>query len=133
MRFRWAGLLLALSACSNSGFDYEEVVRLEMRDPDSAQFSEVATAPGVACGFVNAKNAYGGYAGKMIFVATAPSGDLPSVRLIETWTKDDGKFIRSQCPADSGFSLELWALNKRGDELKEWAEQNQKAMGLDSK
>lgn len=42
-----------------------------LRDPESARFSDSAlAASGAVCGTVNAKNAYGGYAGKSRFIAT---------------------------------------------------------------
>lgn len=43
----------------------EATVRAILRDPDSAKFSEVKAYPdaGVACGKVNAKNAFGGFVG----------------------------------------------------------------------
>lgn len=43
----------------------EGAVRAILRDPDSAKFSEVKAYPdaGVACGKVNAKNAFGGFVG----------------------------------------------------------------------
>lgn len=43
----------------------EATVRAILRDPDSARFSDVKAYPdaGVACGKVNAKNAFGGFAG----------------------------------------------------------------------
>lgn len=133
MRCSVIGLVLTLTACSNAGFDYEEAVRSEMRDPDSAEFSNVATAPGVACGFVNAKNAYGGYVGKMIFVATAPGDGIPTVHLIETWTKENSNLIRSRCPADSAFDLDMWSMNKRSDEIRAWIDQNAKSLGSGTK
>lgn len=50
--------------------DVEEEVRRTLRDPESAVFSGVQfyMESNVACGSVNAKNGFGGYAGKDDFV-----------------------------------------------------------------
>lgn len=39
------------------------LLKLKLRDPESARFSLNILKPGAVCGLVNAKNAYGGYAG----------------------------------------------------------------------
>lgn len=43
----------------------------ELRDPGSARFEEVRAVPGAVCGWVNARNGAGGYAGRMLFVYVA--------------------------------------------------------------
>ncbi|MBD3787212.1 MAG: hypothetical protein IE922_09615 [Sphingomonadales bacterium] len=54
-------------------------VTKQLIDPSSAEFTEIAVATSaeaqtVVCGLVNAKNSFGGYVGRTIFVAreTAP-------------------------------------------------------------
>jgi hypothetical protein len=75
--------LLFASACGSMGAQGDEVdpkqaefeqkvqhaVRAILRDPASAQFSDVKAYPeaNAACGKVNAKNAFGGYAGEESF------------------------------------------------------------------
>jgi len=75
--------LLLVSACGSIGAQADEVdpkqaefeqkvqdaVRAILRDPASAQFSEMKAYPdaNAACGKVNAKNAFGGYAGEESF------------------------------------------------------------------
>ena len=51
----------------------EKVVREHLHDPDSAQFSKVthSSLTGTGCGYVNAKNRFGGYAGKTHFMLHA--------------------------------------------------------------
>lgn len=45
-----------------------EAVKAELKDPDSAKFKGVKqTSPGYWCGWVNAKNGYGGYTGYSVF------------------------------------------------------------------
>ncbi|MGB6186488.1 MAG: hypothetical protein WBF65_15385 [Sphingopyxis granuli] len=45
-----------------------EIVKRELRDPYSAQFSEVQTSGGITCGLVNSKNLMGAYTGVRLFV-----------------------------------------------------------------
>ena len=47
----------------------EDAVRLELRDPDSAKFRHgKLNNKGEFCGFVNAKNGFGGYTGFTPFI-----------------------------------------------------------------
>lgn len=63
----------ALAGITNARAALEELakarVRLDLKDPDSAQFSYVhhMRGTGYVCGFVNAKNSYGGYIGDRAF------------------------------------------------------------------
>ena len=61
----------------------EEMIRSRLRDPDSAQFSEVdlyddrkidGTPVTLICGHVNAKNGFGGYAGAQQFMVVFRPG-----------------------------------------------------------
>lgn len=46
----------------------EELIRSRLRDPDSAQFGRMYVArDGFVCGFVNAKNSFGGYVGDRLY------------------------------------------------------------------
>ena len=42
-------------------------VKRVLKDPSSATFEGLFTHPGAVCGFVNAKNSFGGYIGRMPF------------------------------------------------------------------
>lgn len=58
----------------------KDAVREQLRDPSSAEFGEIkvvtdASGQHVACGTVNARNGYGGYVGKMPFVARSTTED----------------------------------------------------------
>jgi hypothetical protein len=45
-----------------------DAVAAQMKDPDSAEFKGVKkTSPGYWCGWVNAKNSFGGYTGYAVF------------------------------------------------------------------
>lgn len=56
----------------NAIYDAKENVRELLKDPESADFSDVTThvdgANIVVCGWVNAKNGYGGYTGREPFI-----------------------------------------------------------------
>ena len=127
------GACLLLAACSVDGFDYEDAVKAELRDPDSAQFSDVVSEAGVACGFVNAKNGYGGFSGKMAFVVTGSEAIAPDVHLIDAPDEEDGKLIKSRCPAANKDQLYLWTLEKRGDAIRAWVDENAKILGTEAK
>jgi hypothetical protein len=48
------------------------LVRAKLKDPDSAKFHDIKRrGPLDYCGWVNARNSYGGYAGDSIFLANS--------------------------------------------------------------
>lgn len=55
---------------TNAIYAAREVVKAILREPRSAQFSNERFMPasGAVCGFVNAKNGFGGYAGRNSYV-----------------------------------------------------------------
>lgn len=65
-------VLLAAAAWYYPTFRVESAVRKALRDPDSARFEKVQVfyRTGTACGWVNAKNALGGYVGFTHFTVT---------------------------------------------------------------
>ena len=70
----------------------EEAVRRNLKDPDSAQFTDMQfyVVRDLACGKVNAKNAYGGYTGPRDFAyfeGAASSLD---------WDADPNRYLRAQ-------------------------------------
>lgn len=70
-------ILACLTACSSglTKYDAEEQVKKLLRDPDSAEFTniEIHIIPEngnrVACGYVNARNGFGGMTGLKRFVS----------------------------------------------------------------
>jgi hypothetical protein len=50
-----------------------ELVRAQLKDPASAQFSNVRAVGGVLCGNVNARNSFGGYTGARAFIVSGAS------------------------------------------------------------
>lgn len=61
-----AGVALLCTGCDGG---VKDDVRNRLIDPESAQFSELATENGITCGLVNSKNRMGGYTGTVLFVA----------------------------------------------------------------
>ena len=56
-------------------------IREALKDPESARFGDVWAAGDsqyVACGYVNARNSFGGYTGEELFVATSRGAFLKS-------------------------------------------------------
>lgn len=47
----------------------QSAVKARLKDPDSAEFGQtVYREPGIVCGYVNAKNSFGGYTGEKGFI-----------------------------------------------------------------
>ena len=72
--------------------DAEKAVKAMLKDPASAQFSGLYVVfeppdDGVrrvaVCGYVNARNSYGGYTGKQRFVASGHIGKVASSTLLD--------------------------------------------------
>ena len=63
-------VILATGCDSRAESDAKEAVKVVLRDPASAQFSNVeeVDGDGIVCGEVNSKNAYGAYTGALSFV-----------------------------------------------------------------
>ncbi len=66
IRISVATAALLCVSCSNG---VEDDVRNRLVDPNSAQFSELATENGITCGLVNSRNRMGGFTGNILFVA----------------------------------------------------------------
>lgn len=80
-----AALVVIAAACSPAPDESaalvaaaQEAVRLELRDPDSAQFSDLRAYPErrAVCGQVNARNGFGGYVGRTLFAYTEGTAAL---------------------------------------------------------
>ena len=65
---------------------HQEKIKARLRDPESARFTDVVVSrrsgSPVVCGYVNAKNGFGGYVGKEPFIS-GDSADLDIARLKE--------------------------------------------------
>lgn len=76
----------------------KEIVRAELKDPYSAVFSGIViinhSDGSRACGFVNAKNAYGGYAGRLPF-AVILKGENAMTAFVAKGPDDS--FVNSFC------------------------------------
>lgn len=97
--------VLLLLGCS-PGADYRDAVKAQLRDPNSAEFSSVASARDVTCGFVNSKNGFGGYAGKVPFIV---EGEEATV-----WTDLDAELssrLFDRCPHPVNLEMMTWTSN----------------------
>lgn len=71
----------------------ESAVREQLRDPNSATFSNVRVVDGnIVCGEVNSKNGFGGYAGKQRFLGTF-TGSTAQVDIFGADTGENGKTL----------------------------------------
>lgn len=61
----------------DTAYRFAQVLRGRMKDPDSIKFRSVMATPAIVCGFYNAKNSFGAYAGFEPFVGVrTPSPKL---------------------------------------------------------
>ncbi len=73
-----------------------EQVKRKLKDPDSARFTDLFvndTVAVVTCGWVTAKNSFGGYGSKQRFV----SGGRPDLTFLESEVDDFGAVWRQLC------------------------------------
>lgn len=83
----------AVPASSTYRAAAEELVRQRLRDPSSAEFSEIRVIdlpgkPTIVCGRVNARNGFGGMTGSKRFVVgatVAVEGDVNSADIAQLW------------------------------------------------
>ena len=75
-------------AAANRVYAARALIRSMMRDPASARFQDVSDGRnGVICGYVNARNGFGGYTGMTRFIVSKQG--RPSVQ-----SDDDVEFVR---------------------------------------
>lgn len=109
----WLITAFLLIGCSASlPIDYEAPVKRELRDPQSAQFSDVTVNVESACGFVNSKNGFGGYAGRQPFVVV---GDTAT--LIEP-TVEASSLVNARCLEPARTKINDWLTNQAIEALK---------------
>ena len=72
---------LSLAAGHSTTTDQANIAKAEakvedlLKDPDSAKFTRVKVKGVVVCGYVNAKNSFGGYTGAKAFMTNADPND----------------------------------------------------------
>jgi hypothetical protein len=61
---------LNLSGCSrlDQNWEAKKLVQRQLKDPNSARFTEVVRGTEATCGYVNSKNGFGAYEGRLAFV-----------------------------------------------------------------
>ena len=87
----------------------ERSVKLLLKDPESALFSDVAFAPNgvVACGYVNAKNSMGGYVGRKHFMTI---GDYASIDPdFDVDTSKDAEYQRDMKKIHDDYIASIYA------------------------
>lgn len=114
----WALGAALLAGCSPAPFDYETAVKREMRDPDSAKFSDVTVNVESACGFVNSKNGFGGYAGRQPFVVVGSNAETADVTLIEA-TAEALPLINARCQEPTKSKINDWIADAAIEALKQ--------------
>lgn len=106
------GAVLLVGCAPAQQADYESAVKLKLRDPQSAQFSDVTVNVESACGFVNSKNGFGGYAGRQPFVVV---GDTAT--LIEP-TVEASSLVNARCLEPAKTKINDWLTNQAIEALK---------------
>lgn len=105
-----AMIALALLAAALSPAQRAEIkamVSPHLRDPDSAVYRWPMPKPGhVYCGWVNAKNGYGGYNGFRQFAVIRPLGGFGKTEILFAWN-----------PGDHDSSEALFACQKAGYDI----------------
>jgi hypothetical protein len=92
----------------------EDVLRGDLRDPESARFRDVRrnTEKGAVCGYVNANNGYGGYVGEAPFIVYysaifhhlqiadgAEVAKILTIPFIDAFCPDDDTTVSTDPPA----------------------------------
>lgn len=75
--------------------EQQQLIKKRLKDPDSAQFTDVfvsrSSGRPVACGYVNAKNGFGGYVGRTRFMSSDTTqvleGELTPGELDSVWSR----------------------------------------------
>lgn len=120
----WASAfsLLALSACGDAPEEQAtEAVRLALRDPDSAVFTEIAVLDdGRVCGNVNSRNGFGGMSGPEPFLVSADGAVSFLPAELEDFAYDMQELVELQArDVDDLSDYELERTIELYDELEE--------------
>jgi hypothetical protein len=92
--FKWALIALLYTGSVYAG--YEDAVKSRLNDPASAEFKDVQmfehSGSTVYCGYVNAKNGFGGYGEWKEFISnggpvTYIRGDVEDSMFVEVWNQ----------------------------------------------
>ena len=102
---------LAVAGCQQ--FDYETPVKAALRDPESAQFSDVEVKGKIACGFVNSRNGFGGYAGQIPFVVQSTQATV-----IDAPTPEKMQLVNDKCPDGIALKIGSWSTQKITEQLE---------------
>lgn len=103
---------LAIAGCQ-PGFDYETPVKAALRDPASAQFSDVEVEGKIACGFVNSRNGFGGYAGQVPFVVQSTQATV-----IDAPSPEKMQMVYDKCPDGVAIKISGWSSRKISEQIE---------------
>ena len=113
-----AFLVSACDQLTGRSFDYETPVKRELRDPESAQFTDVEIGANVACGFVNSKNGYGGYAGRVPFLVRGADAETATAVVMSEVEIEHIALVENSCPEAIATKILLWRTDKIVEALK---------------
>jgi hypothetical protein len=89
--------VLLLGACTSSDLDKaKQAVKVNLKDPDSAQFKDVTVVTDIVCGQFNAKNSMGGYSDYEQFAYLDGALEINPHKIFVLCAPDkDGKFTKA--------------------------------------
>lgn len=123
MRMMVAAAVVCVAALAGCGphSDAKEAVKKALVDPDSARFTGLQDGKreGDVCGFVNAKNRMGGFAGDSPFFYRATTREAILVRPPDT---DDFRAVWLGIQARSDFMGQLSEVREKCQTVERWGE-----------
>lgn len=92
-----------IAGCSrlDQNWAAKKLVERQLKDPNSAQFTEVVNGPEATCGYVNSKNDFGAYSGRLAFVVVG--NDLT----FDDQEMDFRTLVRKRCAHDFAFPFAM--------------------------
>lgn len=115
--FLIASMAIALSGCQyipgtpqHSIETAKAAVAAQLKDPASAQFTEVSASSDTVCGYVNGRNSFGGYVGAQRFVRSTVTGQT----LIEGGARPTERYAAASYDVDQCQVDRVYAACKAG-------------------
>lgn len=104
---------IALSGCSrlDQNWEAKKLVERQLKDPDSAQFTEIVKGAKASCGYVNSKNGFGAYSGREAFVVV--DGDVS----LDDASTSFRTLVRHSCESSFFYTFEAEKANQAIKEI----------------
>lgn len=104
---------LSLSGCSrlDQNWEAKKLVERQLKDPNSAQFTEIVKGSKASCGYVNSKNGFGAYSGREAFVVVDGNVSFDDASL------DFRTLVRHNCESSFYFSFEREKASQSAKEI----------------